>query len=315
MATLQPQLSSALDQASPPAVIAGPKGWKRRLEDPFNTYYRYPVALVITRLLMHTPVTPNQVSLVQPLFAAVAGYAVTFDDWRYHLFAVAVFEVRSILDCVDGSLARAKRLSSPNGHAIDGIADWLGVVFLYLGLFHYLYHHPPMGVSSLVAVGVAAAALGQGAIRSASSDYFKSKYIGIYERQKDDAPTILRDKLLALKPGAPIFGYADAFILWGTHLLFELERFDAQKTKPLSPAAVAHMVEREGSLQTRVTAFLWSISSGDAFLSFVVVSILVGQIWPVQVFFASFGTLWIGLFILYNVRFLRAQRRVDASAV
>ncbi|MBL8742214.1 MAG: CDP-alcohol phosphatidyltransferase family protein, partial [Myxococcales bacterium] len=79
MATLEPQALTSEGSGGAPTQpeIAGPRGWKRRLEDPFNTFYRYPVALAITRLLMGTRVTPNQVSLVQPVFAAGAGYLLT----------------------------------------------------------------------------------------------------------------------------------------------------------------------------------------------------------------------------------------------
>src|SRR5688572_24700662 len=88
MATIEPHAPSIPPLAHEP--IEGPRGWKRRLEDPFNTYYRYPIALAIVRLLVRTPITPNQISLVQPFFAACAGWLLTFDDWRYHLGAVAL---------------------------------------------------------------------------------------------------------------------------------------------------------------------------------------------------------------------------------
>jgi phosphatidylglycerophosphate synthase len=308
MATFQPHAPSL---GAPEAyVVAGPRGWKRRLEDPFNTYYRYPVALAVTRALLPTSITPNQVSLVQPLFAAAAGWAVTHDDWRYHVAAVALFEFRSVLDCVDGSLARAKKLSSPNGHAIDAIADWLGVVFLYFGIFHYFWHHPPSGVSSWVAILVVASALLQGALRSISSDHFKTKLVSIFERKRDEGPAALREKLLTLRQGASTFTHADAFILWVSHLLFEGERFDHDRSKPLGDAAVRAMIAEESSLRTRLLGFGWSISSGDAFLSFVIVSIVVGQLWAAQVFFATAGWVWILGFLVYNVAFFRARRRV-----
>jgi phosphatidylglycerophosphate synthase len=311
MATFQPH---AVAEAAPGYVVAGPRGWKRRLEDPFNTYYRYPAALAITRALLPTPITPNQVSLVQPLFAAAAGWAVTHDDWRYHLAAVGLFELRSILDCVDGSLARAKNLSSPNGHAVDAIADWLGVVFLYLGIFHYFWHHPPSGVASWAAILVVASALLQGALRSISSDHFKTKLVSIFERKRDEGPTALREKLLALRQGASTFTQVDAFILWVSHLLFEGERFDHERSQPLSDAAVRGMVAEESSLRTRLLGFGWSISSGDAFLSFVIVSIVAGQLWAAQVFFATAGWVWILGFLVYNVVFFRARRRAALVA-
>jgi phosphatidylglycerophosphate synthase len=310
MATLEPNAISSPTGSPEPieARIAGPKGWKRRLEDPFNTYYRYPIALAITRLLVRTPVTPNQVSMVQPVFAAGAGYCLTFDDYRMHVAAVMLFELRSILDCVDGSLARAKKMSSPNGHAIDAMADWLGVVLLYCGIFHYVFYHQPEGYSRMAAMGIVALALFQGGIRSAASDYFKSKYLGIYERAKDEGPELLREKVLGLSKSSSIFAYIDVGIMRFGHLMFELERFNPEKTKPIESAAIERMVREQSSPKTKLIAFLWSVSSGDAFLSFVILSILVDKLWAGQVFFASVGCAWILFVCLFNVSFLRSYR-------
>lgn len=306
-------------------VIVGPRGWKRRLEDPLNTYYRYPIALAITKLLMRTPVTPNQVSLVQPVFAAGAGYLLTIDRVEAHLGAVALFELRSILDCVDGSLARAKKLSSPNGHAIDAFADWLGVMFLYLGIFHYVFHHVPAGYSTAAAMGIVCAALAQGALRSAASDYFKNKFLGIYERREDDLPETFRKKVLSREQRdktkgmslparvASFFAAFDIGTMHACHFLFELERFDPHRSKPLPREAISQMIREESSARTRFIGFLWSISSGDAFLSFVILSILFGKLWVGQLFFASVGFVWILAVIAYNVVFLRGYRRTAIS--
>lgn len=298
-----PLASSALSYR-----ICGPEGWKRRLEDPFNTYYRYPVALAMTRVLVHTRVTPNQVSLVQPVLAAVAGYLVTLDDWRYHLGAATVFELRSILDCVDGSLARAKKMSSPNGHAIDAMADWLSVVLLYAGIAHYLYFHPAPGYSAALTLGVVALALLQGALRSFASDYFKTKYIGIFERREDSAVALLQKKVLGLTSEASLFARIDVFIMRMGHLAFELERFDVERSKPLSPGAIDSMVSDGSSSRTRAIGFLWSISSGDAFLSFVIVSLVLGKLWTTQLFFATVGCLWIAAVVLLNFVYVRRYR-------
>jgi len=298
-------LGAASDE--PPRII-GPQGWKRRLEDPFNTYYRYPIALAITRLLVRTPVTPNQVSIVQPVFAAGAGYLVAVGGPGAHVAAVLLFELRSILDCVDGSLARAKKMSSPNGHAIDAMADWLGVAFLYLGILYYVFQNTPHGYSTVGALAVVLLALAQGAVRSAGADYFKSKYLGIYERAKDDAPTLLRDKVLGLSASSSIFAHIDVWIMRTSHLIFELKRFDPRRSRPLEPRTIETMIREQGSARTRFVGFLWSISSGDAFLSFVILSILVGKLWAGQLFFATLGSVWILAVVLYNVAFMRRYR-------
>lgn len=306
MATLQP---AAIHPASPePGLrIEGPSGWKRRLDDPFNTYYRYPLALAVTRLLVRTPITPNQVSLVQPFFAAAAGYLMTFEAGTAHLAAVALFELRSVLDCVDGTLARAKKMSSPSGHAIDAAADWLGVVFFYLGIHSYLYHHTPSGWPTWIATLVVCLALAQAAIRSAAFDHFKGKFIGIYERAADDVPQILRDKVLGLAKNPSVFGRIDVGIRRIEHVLFELER--PSRCRPLSSCAIERMIREQETARVRIMSVLWSISGGDAFLSFVILSIVADRLWTGQLFFATVGFIWIVSVIALNVAFFRAYRR------
>jgi hypothetical protein len=300
-------------------AIVGPRGWKRRLEDPFNTYYRYPVALWMVRFLVKTPITPNQVSMSQPFLAALAGWLVSSSEPRRMLLGVAVFEFRSILDCVDGSLARAKKMSSANGHAIDAICDWLGVVLLYVGLLIHFRNHPPAtslgwlggGPATHVTTTLVLAAVGaQAAIRSFTFDYFKTKYLSIYEKGVDESIDTLRAKVLALRARPTFFGHVDVFIARFGHLVFEREWFDPEtSTAALTPAEVEAMAREQDAPRARWMGFFWSISGGDAFLSMIMLSILFQQIWATQVFFATFGFMWIVGVVLYNVHFVRTSRR------
>jgi phosphatidylglycerophosphate synthase len=301
------------------SAIVGPRGWKRRLEDPFNTYYRYPVALGICRFLVKTPITPNQVSVSQPVLAALAGYLVSSNDPNRMLLGVAAFELRSILDCVDGSLARAKKLSSANGHAIDALCDWLGVVLLYVGILIHFRNYPPTTALGWLGGGpathvtttlVLAAAGAQAAIRSFAFDYFKTKYLSIYEKGVDESIEGLRAKVLALRKKPTFFGHADVFIGRFGHAVFEREWFDPDtSTAALTPTEVEAMSRDQDSPRARWMGFLWSISGGDAYLSMIMLSILFGQIWATQVFFATFGFMWIIGVVLYNVHFVRTSRR------
>jgi phosphatidylglycerophosphate synthase len=309
--------------SSPAGANIGVSGWRRRLEDPFNVYYRYPVALFLVRLLIPTPITPNQVSLSQPVLAALAGYLVSSNDPGRILLAVAVFEFRSILDCVDGSLARAKKMSSPNGHAIDAMADWLGVVFLYVGLLMHFRAYPPDAALGWLGGGpathvtttlVLAASGAQAALRSFGFDYFKSKYLAIYEKGKDDSIEGLAAKVRSLRAYPTVFGRVDVFIGRFGHLFFEREWFDPDtSTAALSPAEVDRMSREQDSPRARFMGFLWSVSGGDAYLSMVMLSIVFGQMWSTQVFFATFGFAWILAVMIFNVHFVRTGRRGYAT--
>jgi phosphatidylglycerophosphate synthase len=307
--------------AQMPADAKGvPLGWKMRLEDPLNRYYRYPVARTLVHgLLVKTPLTPNQVSLLSVAFAGLAGYLVTYNEPSYLIAAAICFEIRSILDCADGTLARAKNLFSPFGHAIDGLADWLGVVLLYAGIFwHFHLHAPPPGSWSqyISPWGILILAVFQAAARSFAADYYKLKYCSIFERGTDETVDSLRRKVLALGPSSSFFAHVDVFIGRMGHLSFEHEWFDPQRSRSSTGRdQVKQLLREESSSRARLMGFLWSISNGDFFLSLVVLTLLLNQLWVGQLFFASAGIVWIFAVILLNGAYVRGATRRAKLAV
>lgn len=286
---------------------------KIRLEDPVSRFFRYPLARWIVRGLVRTPVTPNQVTLVQPFLAAVAAWLIVSEERRRLLLAVAIFEVRSIFDCVDGTLARAKKLESPWGHAVDGLADWLSVLFLYVGITLHFQAHPPLHQafrSAFVAPCVLGVALLQGAIRSFAADYYKQKYVSIFARGRDATVESLREKVLALGPESGVFARAEVLIGRLGHLAFEHEWFDPRGPRTAaSEEQVRELRRRERSPLARLIVILWSLSNGDAFVTLVCLSVVVGRLWEGQVFFASAGLLWIGAVVALNGWFVRSAAR------
>jgi phosphatidylglycerophosphate synthase len=289
-------------------------GWKERLDDPFNRFYRYPTARLLVRGLVSTRVTPNQVSFVQPFLAGAAGVLASFPDRRHLALAGALFELRAILDCVDGTLARARRQASPGGHAVDATADWLATALLYAGIFwHFRRFPPPDGAWSrwLTASGVVSLALAQGALRSFAADYYKLKYSSIFDEGRDGTVEELTRKVLALGPGSSIFAKVDVLIGRAEHLVFERRRFDPGRAVPRSEQ-VERLRSRAGTPLARLVAALWSVSNGDAFLSVVTLSLFAGRVWEGQLFLAFVGVPWMVLVMAINARFVTS--RAPASA-
>jgi phosphatidylglycerophosphate synthase len=284
---------------------SSPDGVKIRLEDPVSRYFRYPLARLLVRGLVRTSITPDQVTLIQPLLAAVAGWLIVSDArWRLVLGAV-IFEVRSILDCVDGTLARAKCLASPHGHAVDGLADWLSVLFLYAGIaLHFRAHPPPpapLGIGTILAL-----ALVQGAIRSFAADHYKQKYASIFGRGYD----VTAEPPRAVAPGSGLFARAEVLIEKLGYLAFERAWLDPGRSAPAATEErVKELRRSERSPLTRLVFGLWSVSNGDAFVTLVCLSIAAGKLLEGQVFFASVGPLWIASVIALNRWFLRSAGR------
>jgi phosphatidylglycerophosphate synthase len=83
-------------------------------------------------IVNHTKLTPNQITLGS--FVLVFPAAALYADGSYLtiLFAVVLFELNYLFDCVDGTLARLKECSSPVGGYLDAILDRVRVLILCL---------------------------------------------------------------------------------------------------------------------------------------------------------------------------------------
>jgi phosphatidylglycerophosphate synthase len=307
-------MTTALSQQ---AIEESEVPWKLRVEEPTNRFLYYPIARGLVKVLMKTPITANQVTLAQPLIAAAAGYLITFNDWRYLVLGALVFEVRSLLDCVDGTLARAKKTASPNGHALDAICDWLGVVFLYVGVyFHFRLHPPPPGdwAAYLPMGAIICLSLFQGAMRSFAADYYMRKFGSIFNTGRDETVEDLREKQRALGPTSSFWAKVEAWIGRCQHLSFQHEVFDVDTTRSITGASARQLTEQRNSPTMRSLAVLWSISNGDFFIRLTVLSVLFGHawMWQMQLLWASFGFVWILGVMWLNGRFFR-RHAADTS--
>lgn len=129
-----------------PSPAGAATRWRARFADPCNRLYRYRLARLLVRGLAKTRVTPSQVTIVQPVLAAIAGYLLTFGDARHLLIAAALFEARAILGCVDVTLARAKGLMAAEGRAERAAARGISAAFLYATVaWHVHLHALPTG--------------------------------------------------------------------------------------------------------------------------------------------------------------------------
>ncbi|MBK9017275.1 MAG: CDP-alcohol phosphatidyltransferase family protein [Saprospiraceae bacterium] len=106
-----------------------------------------PISTSISRVLAHTAITPNQFTIVTGLiglstawFFAAGGY------WNY-LIGGTLFHLTSVLDGVDGELARLKFKSSPFGQWLDTLVDNLSYLAALGGIITGIYLH---GATDLV---------------------------------------------------------------------------------------------------------------------------------------------------------------------
>lgn len=90
-----------------------------------NRHVHRPLQLVLVRMLVKTPITPNQVTLLSLVAGLTAAACIVVGSPAALLAAAAALFGSAILDGVDGMLARLTKKSSEIGHALDGAADYL----------------------------------------------------------------------------------------------------------------------------------------------------------------------------------------------
>jgi 1L-myo-inositol 1-phosphate cytidylyltransferase / CDP-L-myo-inositol myo-inositolphosphotransferase len=87
-----------------------------------------PISTRISRLLAPTSITPNQFTLFTGLIGLLTGIFMAMGGYFNYLIGATLFQATSVLDGVDGELARLKFQSSPYGQWLDTLVDNLSYV-------------------------------------------------------------------------------------------------------------------------------------------------------------------------------------------
>ncbi len=121
------------------------------LLDPINRLYRHRVAKRLAGWIRPTGISPNQISFAHGVVGVLA--AVSVYDKRY-LLAVLLLELRAILDCMDGILARMKNQSTAFGRTLDAIADGITFNAIMIAGALRMIHDFPTYRPSLILIAV-----------------------------------------------------------------------------------------------------------------------------------------------------------------
>lgn len=137
------------------------------------------VSLFISRRIVDLPITPNQVSIITLSLGLLAAWFVQRGDYRSVLIGAFLLQWNSILDGVDGELARVRHQGSKLGQWVDTVSDdFTNIVFwasLGVGARHISTFGPYLfacGVAAAVSNFVVAVVYYQELIRIGSGDFY-----------------------------------------------------------------------------------------------------------------------------------------------
>jgi phosphatidylglycerophosphate synthase len=144
----------------------------REVEDPVNLWLHRPLAYAFCWLVYRTPMTPNQVTALAIALGLGAAAAWVHGTPAAMIWGGALLWSSAIMDGADGILARAKRMQSAFGRALDGVADWLVALASVAACLFHLYEK---GERSLLLVAAPVVLLT--ILQFNSYDFYKELYV------------------------------------------------------------------------------------------------------------------------------------------
>ncbi len=96
--------------------------------------YARPIARRLTRVLVNTPITPLQITIAYTVIGLIAALLFAAGGYLNGVVAGILLLVKSTLDAVDGSLARARQRPSRVGRFLDSLCDYFINAAVFFGL-------------------------------------------------------------------------------------------------------------------------------------------------------------------------------------
>ena len=93
-----------------------------------------PLAFLLVKVLYHTSLTPNQISLLAMLTGIISGYFFAQGTQTDFLIGGLLYSLSNVIDCCDGMIARLKKNGSSVGRIVDGVVDYIVSIAVYVGL-------------------------------------------------------------------------------------------------------------------------------------------------------------------------------------
>ncbi len=111
--------------------------------------FGYWLIIPVTRLFVRLNIRPNYVTILSLVLAIYSSWLFYQGDF---LVGGLVLGVSSLLDVVDGMLARLLDMQSSYGGALDSTVDRISEMFMYMGIILYFKDYVPGLISTIVAL-------------------------------------------------------------------------------------------------------------------------------------------------------------------
>jgi hypothetical protein len=164
------------------------------VEEAVDMFIYRPLAFLLVKAIYKTNITPDHLTLGAIALGLTGGFYYTFGTHHTSVIGAIFYILFIILDCSDGQLARLKKNGTKIGRLLDGIADYLVVTAIYIGVAIGYANKEGQPTTLLLLLALSGLSV---IIQSLLVDYFRTRFLdtvlsrtntfedGIYEYQTE----------------------------------------------------------------------------------------------------------------------------------
>lgn len=148
------------------------------------------ISVAIVKLLVNTPVTPNQVTFFALITGLLSCIFFAFGTLAMYIWGALALELFYLLDMVDGQLSRYRQTSTLTGAFFDHIATYIVHPWIFVCLGIGLYRH-----SHSIVIVIAGTAAGLGILMNYLIHDARSNIIlGYFKRKRPPTSQTIEEK-------------------------------------------------------------------------------------------------------------------------
>jgi phosphatidylglycerophosphate synthase len=140
-----------------------------------DVYFNRPVGRYLSKILIHTPITPNQISILSMLIGLGAAWFFESGFYTAAVWGAVLLQISAIVDCVDGDIARILFKESRLGKWLDMAVDQVVHIAVFAGVAVGLARQDSpapelvLGISTVVGVVISFAVVLRGMLRPSTT--------------------------------------------------------------------------------------------------------------------------------------------------
>jgi hypothetical protein len=245
------------------------------VEEAFDLYFYRPLAFLLVKGIYNTNITPNQLTVISMVFGVLGGFSYSFGNHNAYMVGAVLYLLYNVVDCSDGQLARMKKNGTTVGRILDGVADYVVSIALYLGIG---FGFASNSSNPLLMWVITAAAGLSNAFQSGLLDYYRTRYLDyVLNRVSvlDEGVKVFEDEFERLKN---VKGrYFDKAIIW-IYLTYSAIQQGIINPKPEQEKIKTHISAEEYTKKNRWLIILWTFLGPTTQWTFLIITSFFNRI-------------------------------------